>query len=126
VTDATCPIYPLDTGVRWLARGLSVAVAAAVVLLLAGEGPFDPRELTRPEAALMSLFWTAWLGLLVAWRWELLGGTMTVGGIAGFYAAELVAAGHFPRGWAFAMIALPGALFLWCGLRARGHRPCSG
>jgi hypothetical protein len=126
VTDATWPVDPRVTAVRWLARGLSIAIAATVALFLVGEGPFDPRESTRPEAVLMSLFWTAWLGLLVAWRWELLGGTMTVGGIAGFYAAEFVAAGHFPRGWAFAVIALPGALFLWCGLRARGRRLSPG
>ncbi|HVK14905.1 MAG TPA: hypothetical protein VM597_39570 [Gemmataceae bacterium] len=122
MTNETWAIEPPVTLVRWLARGLSIVVAATVVLFLFGEGPFDPAELTRPEALLMGLFWMSWLGLLVAWRWELLGGTMTVGGIAGFYVAEFMSAGQFPRGWAFAVIALPGILFLWCGLRARVRR----
>jgi hypothetical protein len=112
------PSDPVTLGVRWLARGLSLLVAGTVALFFVGSGGFDPLSMSGAEAALMALFWTAWAGLLVAWRWELLGGAMTLGGMLLFYCVEFVADGHFPRGWAFAAIALPGVLFLWCGLRA--------
>ena len=108
---------PVTLGVRWLARGLSLAVAGTLVLFFIGEGGFDPRSLPGAEAAQMLLFATAWLGLLVAWRWELTGAALTLGGMALFYAVEFLTDGHFPRGWAFAAIAFPGALFLWSGLR---------
>lgn len=113
------PSDPLTFGARWLARGLSLLVAGSVVLFFVGYGGFDPLEMSGAESAEMFLFWAAWLGLLVAWRWELLGGAMTLGGILLFYGVEFLTDGHFPRGWAFAAIALPGALFLVCGLRAR-------
>lgn len=106
------------TGVRWLARVLSLVTAGTVALFFVGEGRFEPLKMSGPQAVQMLLFGTAWLGLLVAWRWELTGAAMTLGGMALFYAAEFLVDGHFPRGWAFAAIAFPGVLFLYCGLRA--------
>src|SRR5829696_1739017 len=91
-------------------------------MFFVGTGGFDPPTLTDTEAVQMALFGTAWLGLLIAWRWELPGAATTPGGMVLFYAAEFLADGQFPRGWAFAAVALPGALFLWCGLRG-GRRP---
>jgi hypothetical protein len=107
-----------------LARGLSVLAAGFVALIFVGEGGFNPLRLTRSEALLMACFFTSWLGLLVAWRWELLGAAMTLAGMGLFYLVHYLDAGRWPRGWAFACIAAPGLFFLYCGFRAwRGrHR----
>jgi hypothetical protein len=116
----TATTYPSDSvtrPVRWLARGLSLLAAGMVVLFFVGEGGFNPLRLTGSEAVPMALFFTSWLGLLVAWRWELLGAAMTLGGMGLFYLAHYLEAGRWPRGWAFAFIASPAVFFLYCGLR---------
>ena len=58
------------------------------------------------------LFWVVCLSLLAAWRWEGLGGAVSVLGLVGFYLVEWVSSGSFPRGWALALMAVPGVLFL--------------
>ena len=121
-------VWSLDSftpTVRWLARGLSLLAAGMVVLIFIGEGGFNPLALTGREAVLMALFWTAWLGLLVAWRWELLGAAMTLGGMSLFYLAHYLDVARWPQGWAFAFLASPGVFFLYCGIRKwrAQHRP---
>lgn len=113
-------IHPLSVrsdlawfGLRWIARVLSLAVVGLVLLIFVGEG-FNPLRLTAHEAVLMVCFWTAIAGLLVAWKREGLGGTLTVGGMLLFYGFHRLTSGVFPRGWAFVVIALPGLFFLCC------------
>jgi hypothetical protein len=110
---------PVTRTVRWLARGLSLVAAGMILLFFVAPGGPDPMTLSTLEAELMLLFLTAWVGLLVAWRWEVLGAAMTVGGLLLFCALEWWATGRLPRGPAFGLVALPGLLFLYCGLRAR-------
>lgn len=88
------------TGVRWLVRVLAIAVVGFVLVIYVGEGGFNPLRLTPGEAASMVLFWAAVIGLLLAWRWEIVGGALTVGGILLFYGLHWFLAGTFPRGWA--------------------------
>ena len=113
----TIPSDWVTRSLRWLARGLSVLAAGMVVLIFLGEGGFNPLRLTTSEAVLMAFFFTSWLGLLVAWRWELLGAAMTLGGMGLFYLAHYLDVSRWPRGWAFAFVASPGLFFLYCGLR---------
>jgi hypothetical protein len=96
---------------RWLARGLSIVAAGMVVLIFVGEGRIDLLRASPHEAALFVLFFISWLGLVVAWRWEVLGAAMTLGGMGLFYVVHYVDAGKWPRGWAFAFIASPGFFF---------------
>ncbi len=114
----------ITIGIRWVARALSLLVAGVIVLFFIGDGGLNPLKLTAREFVLMLFFFTTWLGLLLAWRWELVGGAMTVGGISLFYLFHLTATGHLPRGWAFGIIALPGLFFLLCWLRdtIKAHR----
>ncbi len=110
--------------VRWLARGLSVLAAGMVALFFIGEGGFNRADWSPSGVIQLALFFTAWLGLLVAWRYELLGAAMTLGGMLLFYLMNYLAVGRWPGGWAFAFIASPGLLFLYCGLREWWvHRP---
>ena len=59
------------------------------------------------------------IGLLVAWRWEGIGGMMITGGIISFYALEYIASGKFPGGPVFPIFYLPGILFLICRVMSK-------
>jgi hypothetical protein len=90
------------------------------LLFLIGEGGFNPFAMTADEAVLMVLFWAAIAGLVIGWWSERIGGLLTVGSIVLFYVVHRLVGGSFPKGWAFALIALPGVLFLalaCCSLR---------
>jgi hypothetical protein len=87
-----------------------------VVLIFVGERRFDPLRLSALEAVLFFLFFTSWLGLIAAWRWELFGAAVTIGGMGLFYVVHYLDAGKWPRGWAFAFIASPGFFFVCSGL----------
>jgi hypothetical protein len=102
-------------GMLWLARLSALAIAGLILLFAVGEG-FHPTKLKAPELVLFVPLFLAWVGLWLGWRWEGLGGTLVVVGIAGFYLTHFVVTGfgRIPRGWAFPAIAVPGLLFLLC------------
>jgi hypothetical protein len=52
------------------------------------------------------------LGLVLAWRWEFVGGLISIGSLLLFYLAMFMSDGRFPRGPFFALVAAPGLLFL--------------
>jgi len=64
--------------------------------------------------------------MAVAWRWEGLGGGITVASFAGFYLAHFLQSSHLPRGFAFAAVAAPGFLFLLSWLLTRSAAKQSG
>ncbi len=114
----------LIDGLRWVARLGGLAVVGMAVLFFVGTGGFNPLHLTARELVLMGLFWTAILGLGVAWRCEGIGGALTLGSLLLFYGLEWLFTGSFPRGWGFGVIALPALLFLCCAAwRFRTTRP---
>jgi len=106
----------------WLARLSALAMAGLILLLAVGEG-FHPTRFRLPELILFVPLFVAWLGLLLGWRWEGLGGTLIVVGIEGFYLTHfaLTGFGRFPRGWAFPALAVPGFLFLLCWFLQRNR-----
>jgi acyl-[acyl-carrier-protein]-phospholipid O-acyltransferase/long-chain-fatty-acid--[acyl-carrier-protein] ligase len=113
--------------IRWLARILGLAGLALVLVFMIGEG-FNPFRFTARELALCACFPLAWMiGLLLAWRRELAGGLLTVGSILSFHAVHFATTGGMPRGWAFAVLAIPGCLFLVASLLSAGQpRPATG
>ncbi len=101
---------------RWLARLGSLFSVALLALFLFGE-EINPGELTAAE--ILGLFFFPFgitVGMLLGWRWETLGGTVTVLSLLAFYKVLYAANGRFPEGIWFALFALPGLLFLYCGL----------
>jgi hypothetical protein len=52
------------------------------------------------------------LGLILAWRWECVGGIVSLASLAGFYLTLFAFDQRFPRGPFFLLIALPGFFFL--------------
>ena len=105
---------------RWIARILSLLpilfVLAEVIFPHGGEG-----EVRTEEWIAVGLMFSSVIGLAIAWRWEGLGGGITVGSLLAFYAALRVMDGRFPRGPWFALVAAPGVLFLVCWWLSR-HR----
>jgi len=57
--------------------------------------------------------------MALAWRWEGLGGGITVASLAAFYLVQRLMTSSFPRGFALVALAAPGFLFLLCWLWAR-------
>ncbi|MAG94086.1 MAG: hypothetical protein CMJ48_10090 [Planctomycetaceae bacterium] len=123
--------------IRWAARitglfpvGLFSWFAIAG---LVGSG-FELPEFTRGESLQMTAFVVAHLGMLVLWRWELLGAVMSVGGMLGFCAVDYAVSGHNLLG-GFSLYFVPGLLALFCWVytkfneaearTARGDEPLS-
>jgi len=107
--------------VLWTARIWSALMAGMILLIFIGEGihsGFGPiPQMTPRETAMMIAFVTVFIGLVLAWRWEILGGSLIVLGMAAFYLLDYLFSGSFPRGPIFLIIATPGVLFLIHGVR---------
>jgi hypothetical protein len=105
-----------------VARIASGLAALLISFIFVGEGiaeGFGPLlRLTARETAMMVAFVIVWIGLLLGWKWELVGGLMVVGGMAAFYLLDYLFSGTFPRGPFFFILASPGLLFLYCGLQS--------
>jgi hypothetical protein len=101
---------------------LPLAMLGVVALIYIGEGGVNPLRLTLNEAGLMILFWTAVAGLIIAWRFEALGGALTVAGVVLFHALHWHLSGGPPKSWFFASFVIPAFLFL---LTAALNRSCT-
>ncbi|MFZ1398809.1 MAG: hypothetical protein WAS33_18035 [Candidatus Promineifilaceae bacterium] len=101
---------------RWLARLGSLASLGLLLLFFFGE-ELDLAKLTPTEIWGLIFFPLGiTVGLLLGWRWEILGGSVTVLSLLAFYKVMYAASGQFPDGLWFLIFALPGFLFLYCGL----------
>jgi hypothetical protein len=106
--------------VRWLARVLSLALATLFAAIAIGGG-LPPLRPPSVDTLLFCLFISCYAGLLMAWRWELFGGFLSVAGIIAFYAADFANTGfgRFPGGWVFPLLLLNGLLFVSAGFISR-------
>jgi len=102
--------------IRWLARGLSLAAAGLLLFFAVGEG-MHVSHFSGRELALFAFFpMGVCLGMIMAWRWEITGGSVTVASLAGFYLIHWLTSSRMPGGWAFLAVASPGFLFVLSGL----------
>ena len=113
--------------IRWIARVWSIASVGLVLLIAVGELIYPHAPPPTAFRDLVGLFFFPFgtcVGMILAWRWEGLGGGITVGSLLAFYAALRVMDGRFPRGPWFALIAAPGILFLlsWAITLARAKQ----
>ena len=90
---------------RWAARVLGVLLVALVVVFMLGEG-------VPPLVLQTILFWACLAGLIVALRWEGIGGLLALAGMAGFYAINYIFAGRLPRGPFFPLFLVASVLYL--------------
>jgi hypothetical protein len=120
--NATANIPAALLALRWTARGLSILAVGVVLLFAFGEG-LNLSRFTARELAVFAFFpFGVCLGMVVAWRWEGLGGGITVASVAAFYLVDYLFSSRFPQGLAFMVLASPGFLFLICSLRMRGKK----
>jgi len=116
------PLIRLEAGVRWTARVLTALLVGLVLVIFVGltlDGGFNPLKLKGVEATQMVFFWTACIGMVVAWRWQMIGGALSLGGMVLFFAVEFAVRGGLPRGLLLYLMFLPGILFLVDGFIRR-------
>ena len=115
MNDPTVKAARVARIIPWIARVWSIASIGFVLLIVVGEVlfPHAPPPATFRDLVLMFFFpFGTCLGMILAWRWEGLGGGITVGSLLAFYAALRIMDGRFPGGPYFAVLAAPGVLFL--------------
>jgi hypothetical protein len=104
---------------RWTSRILGTLLVLLFLALLFGEGPPNPFKLTNAEKLQFLGMIALFLGLVLAWKWEGLGGLLSVGGFV-----LLVALGrsHLTM-WAFWSPAAVGLVHTVCWARLRIAAP---
>jgi hypothetical protein len=101
--------------IRRIARIWSIVSIAFFLIMLVGEVLLPHAEATFSTRDLIAfLFFPigTFVGMLIAWRRELIGGCMTIGSMLAFYLWLRFMDGEFPRGPLFLIIIMPGILFL--------------
>ncbi len=109
---------------RWCARIISLLILGFVLSFLLFSG-IDLSAMGSLEWVLMSFMAATCFGLILAWRWEGWGGALSLLGLGAFHLTNWSASGSWPGGWAFPVLALPGALFVAArlvGARWRRHQ----
>jgi hypothetical protein len=61
------------------------------------------------------------IGLIIAWRWEGLGGMIAISSIIGFHVTMLISGGSLDINLFIDGVAAPGLLFLGCWFLSRGR-----
>lgn len=105
--------------IRWIARILAALIAAIIAFMFVGNAAADGIgpliKLTLRETLMMAAFVAVFLGLILGWKREKVGGWLVVVGMVLFYLFDFAFSGTFPRGGFFPLIALPGLLFILVG-----------
>ena len=100
----------LAAACRWTARIIGTLLVLIIVLIAIGEGM--PNPFTQPISVQVGFLALALImvGILGAWRWELVGGILSLVGWSLF----VVAVAHPVRGltWFVSALALPGVLYV--------------
>ena len=119
------PLFYLEVGVRWTARVLTALLVGLILVIFVGvtlDGGFHPLRLKGVEPIQMIFFWTACIGMVLAWRWQVIGGAISLSGMILFFAVEFFVTGGLPRGLVLYLMLLPGILFLMGSfIRARSR-----
>jgi hypothetical protein len=104
---------------QWLARLCGLALFLLVLVIAIGEGG-PPNPLCQPPsvAIQLALMLVMTLGLVVAWRWEVIGAVATLAALVAFNLVNVVASGRWAGG-AFPLFAIPALLYLAHGTIAR-------
>lgn len=115
----SCEQCPAVLAFRWAGRVLGLATFGFLAWFVAAyflggreRGSGDGHPLTAIELTLAVMLACAAAGMVIGWRWEIVGGLLTVGGMALFIAIEFAVHGTWPRGWLIWWLAAPGLLYL--------------
>jgi hypothetical protein len=102
---------------RWIARIWSLLVFAVALLIIFSPDPYATEPVPAADWFLLSLWGVAILGLLVAWRWELVGGMITIATLFIRELAWVMLKGDWMIDFliAWLLIAPPAVLFMVAG-----------
>ena len=112
--------------IRRIAKIWSILSLILITAIIVGEivSPHSlPPSSFRDIIGLVLFPFGVCLGMLLAWRWEGLGGIISVACFFGFYSALWLFDRRLPRGPYFALVAAPGLLFLVSYLLDRAIEP---
>jgi len=106
---------------RRIAQMWSLLSIAFVLLFVIGElfNPSGPAPTPAEWVGLAFFPIGVVVGLVLAWRWEGIGGGTAVLSLLAFYTWEFICRGDFPGGPFFLLVAAPGFLFLIYWARSR-------
>ena len=64
--------------IRWIARVWSVAALTLALLIFFAPDPYATTAIKPREVFMLSIWLVAFLGLILAWRWERVGAMLTI------------------------------------------------
>ncbi len=96
---------------RWNARLFGLLIVGLSLTLMVG---INPAELSSTGQALAAAWLAALLGMVGLWRWEGIGGLLSVGGLLAFYGIDFAATGSLIGGPILPVCFLPGVSAIIC------------
>ena len=112
--------------IRWTARILSLVFVILLMIIFVGETWNKPVPWPALDAGkwyLMASLAVTVLGLLLAWRWELAGALMNIGGTLAFATPLIAERGLHADAWILAPLTGFGWMFLLCWWSDRRRGP---
>lgn len=101
---------------RLVARAASVICIAVILLFFIGEGIDFGKIAAKEWIGLLFFPVGVFVGLVLAWREEMLGGAVTIASVIGFYLVYgLLLSGTIRQGWLFLLFLVPGLLSVLYG-----------
>jgi hypothetical protein len=105
--------------IRWIARIVGALMVVLFVVFfvgesLSGEGWFSSGPLTPVEWFEVAALLVMSAGVLLAWRWEAAGGTLSLGGGLAFNVVESLGGGRVEPVWFAVVFVVVGVMFLVC------------
>lgn len=112
--SATHPLPRAAAVIRWIARIWSLLIAAAALMIAFTPDPYATEPISVRDAFLLSLWGVAILGLLIAWRWELVGALVAIATMLIRELAWVVLYGHWLVNFliVWLLVVPPAVLFL--------------
>jgi hypothetical protein len=109
--------------IRWVTRLLGASLvlfilASAIVDTIEGD-PKATGKIAQREIPLFIAMISMFVGFIVAWLREGIGGLLIIGGFIFFYAFHLIFFNSFPRGLLFIIFLIIGLVFLFCWWQSR-------
>ncbi len=111
VTQAA--VQDVSVVTRWIARFIALSLVFITVVFVSGSG-IDIAGADLSHKLQMGAFAVMVAGLLLAWKWEGLGGVLTLAGLLLFLLLDYLLFGSFLQFWILLVFAIPGVLFLYC------------